>query len=142
MGTIGTLLKAWQRVDTDRAIDDALEDTKGEVLRLNKEQLMYGQSATGGPMPRYRNKAYEAKKRAMNPLNSGRWDLRLTGDFIRQMFIDVRPTVIVIGSADSKAIDLLRRAPQSFGLTPASRIFYVRHLRPVFMNNIKKQLHG
>lgn len=129
--TIGGLLARVERLDTDRAIDDALAATARDAVRLQREQLMAGKNAQGGRVGTYRSFTYAVMKSRLNPLPGfGVVDARLTGALHRSLFVDVRPDALVFGATDFKARFVFGRYPGALGLNDESLPHYRRIVRP------------
>lgn len=140
--TIGGFLRSVKALNTDAAVDDAIEQTKEKVVELNRSQLLRGENKDGDRLGKYRNPAYARMKAAMNPLAGGSVDLKLTGGFQREMFVDQRRDALVLGSTDEKTQSLLRRYPGAFGLGPRSIESYRATVRPVLFSMIKNQMRN
>jgi hypothetical protein len=115
-----TLLEMYSNtvtMDKDALIDECLEELKGRVVELNREQLESGLNVTGGRFRQYRNRKYAGMKARMNPKPGyGNPDLKLTGDFWRAFRAEVKGGLEVY-STDPKADDLESRYEGIYGLT-------------------------
>lgn len=140
MGTILSLIKKFEQLNTDDIAVESIDETKEEIKVKQKDQLLYGLKADGTKIGRYRNNKYAAKKYALNPLAGfGNVDLRLTGELHREIFVDVRDNTLVIDSADEKTGSLINKYGDPFGLGSERRAEYINEtLRKVFIDNIKK----
>lgn len=79
----------------------------------------------------------------MNPVPGlGIWDLRLTGDFYRSIYAEVRGDKVIIDATDEKTESLVKRAGEEiFGLNkPTKEEFIKQDLEPVFLRKIKSEL--
>lgn len=94
---------------------------KNQMLDLNTEQLFKGRNSAGQQLGEYRNPVYAAFKNRLNPsAGLGTWDLHLTGDLYRSMFVeDGGSFPINIGATDPKASKFLDAQP--FGLDEQSK---------------------
>ena len=81
--TIVSLAEKFNSLNTDKIINESLNETKDEFKSINKEQLRAGKTNTGKNIaPKYRSKKYALAKNQMNPLPGlGNPDLHLTGAF-------------------------------------------------------------
>jgi hypothetical protein len=79
-------LRATTREVQIQALEKIVRQHEPEIVDANIEQLMDGKDAKGKKLPKYRNKKYAAKKKMLNP--KGVTDLKLTGDFHRQMHLE------------------------------------------------------
>ena len=57
--------------DFDAIIEQAVIDTKAEVITLNQTQLLHGFGSDDKRLGTYRNPEYKKQKMTMNPLASG-----------------------------------------------------------------------
>ena len=142
MGSINDLLKRLQAVNIPREAEEALIDSSQELVNAQKDQLLRGIRKDGKLIGKYKNKAYAAKKAALNPLAGlGNVDLKLTGQLYKDVFVDVRSDVFVLDSADIKTGGLIKKYGDPFGLTPQSRETVIKEkLRKVYTDRVKDKL--
>lgn len=141
--TIGQLISNTQKINLREVVGDALDATKKNLVKFQKQQLLHGERADGKKIGKYKSKAYAAKKNAQNPLPGlGFMDWKLTGDLHSEVFADVREDKVVFDSADSKTGFLIKRLGDPFGLNPESVSEYVpQSLAPVSNTMIKEKIH-
>lgn len=140
MSTISKLLRNLERVSLSDVLEDSFEETKTDMIRLQKEQLLKGERADGKKIGRYKNPAYAKKKHAQNPLPGlGYMDWKLKGDLHKEVFADVRENSVVLDSADLKTGRLIKQHGDPFGLnTDNSGVYAKEHLAPEATGRIKK----
>ena len=140
MGTILSLLKKFQQLDTAVVATESIDETREVIKQKQRDQLLQGLKADGTKIGKYRNSFYAEKKHAQNPLAGfGNVDLKLTGDLYSELFVDVRSSSFVIDSADEKTGELVKKYGDPFGLTSDSKVEYINEsLQKVFVDNIKK----
>lgn len=121
--------------------EQAVEDTKQDIVERQQEQLRYGLNRKGQKIGKYKNDAYAKKKNALNPLPGlGNVDLKLEGDFHREIFVEVTPDVFKTDSKDSKSIDLQKKYPDALGLDPDHKKGYAnQELRKAFMKHVREK---
>lgn len=118
--------------------ENSVNETKEDVVVIQKDQLRQGVSSTGGSFRKYQNKAYAIKKNKMNPIPGlGNPDLKYTGSFYDGIFVSVAGGRITIGSHDSKAQMLEANYKNVFGLSPQEmEDFLYGKLKPVYNKNV------
>jgi len=115
-----------------------------EIIGLNQEQMLRGQTSEGKKIGKYSDspmgKEYAEMKADMNSLpGKGNVDLKLEGDFQRDMKMKLQGEVIDIDSADWKS-PMLQKAytPKIFGLQKESwQLFLDEVFMPEFFNAIE-----
>lgn len=142
MAGVRELYRKYERLrDGLRGIaEDSVQETSGEFMDLNKDQMQHGLDSKGDSLGEYKNAEYKAKKLALNPLAQGRKDYKLTGAYYRGMFAIVDNGVIKTGSFDEKAPFLQPKPDERFGLDPEHQLQYIGILRPVLHKNILNKL--
>lgn len=95
-----------------------LNETSEDYLNLNRDQMMHGENSKGEMIGLYRNMAYERMKTAMNPLANSTVDLKLTGDFQRELTLRIiSKKRFALYSQDAKNNDLMKKyGEEIFGL--------------------------
>lgn len=118
MLTISSLSEKFKTLNTDKVIDESLNETKDEFKAINKSQLKAGKTNTGENVaPKYRRKKYALAKNQMNPLPGlGNPDLFLTGAFYEGIGVEVGKDVFDIISKDEKGPELENKYKDIFGL--------------------------
>jgi hypothetical protein len=108
MPGINRLLENIDLVNIPQAIEDGFVEIAHDLTKQQRDQLLHGELSDGHKTGLYKNPKYAAKKFAMNPLaGEGHKDYLLTGAFQGELFVDVRQTSIVFGSADPKTSTIL-----------------------------------
>ena len=92
---------------------------------------------------KYKNAKYAQMKFAMSSLAGyGNVDLKLTGDFQSEIFVDVRNDIFVISSADSKDNDLTQKYGDNiWGLDDDKTNQLIEIVQPMLIENIANQLN-
>lgn len=118
MLTISSLSEKFKALNTDKVIDESLNETKDEFKAINKQQLKAGKTNTGENVaPKYRSRKYASAKNQMNPLPGlGNPDLFLTGAFYEGIDVEVGKDVFDIISKDEKGPELENKYKDIFGL--------------------------
>lgn len=135
MLTIQSLQRKFQDLRTDEVIDQALTKTVATFEKSQKEQLKAGKTKTGDKIVNkegkgYRSKSYALRKHAINPLPGlGTPDLKLTGEFYRQIDVEAGANVFDIISKDEKGPMLENKYPGIFGLGGPYKTEYLVELR-------------
>lgn len=122
MTTIDDMLDRVREFNVLEESGQAIENTREDMKRIQREQMLQGLNADGVPIGQYKSDKYAAMKAAMNPLPGfGNVDLKLTGSFQDELFVDVRGEEYIIDSADSKAVFLIENyTDKAIGLNDAS----------------------
>lgn len=98
-------LERWQTMlsgfyeEADNAIKDKYAKRYIEALQ---SQLLAGKMPDGSETPSYANPHYGIMKMNMNPAADGNTDLKLTGSFHAQMYVESTGDTYSIKSRDSK----------------------------------------
>ena len=100
---LSQLNKKINDINPIKAFDEFATDNPSIFVEAIQEQQYSGRQGNKGY--KYRNKAYEQRKREMNPSAGGQVDLFVTGEFSRGIFATVSDGVKLF-SRDEKA-DLL-----------------------------------
>ena len=118
MLTISSLSEKFNSLNTDKIIDESINETKDEFKAINKQQLKSGFTNTGGKVaPKYRSKKYASAKNQMNSLPGlDNPDLYLTGAFYEGIDVEVGKDVFDIISKDEKGPELENKYSDIFGL--------------------------
>lgn len=118
MLTISSLSEKFKALNTDKVIDESLDETRDPFEKLNIDQMKRGFRKDGKQIvPDYINTDYAKKKQRMNPLPKfGTPDLHLTGSFHDQLNAIAEGEVIKIFSNDEKGPELENKYKDIFGL--------------------------
>jgi len=141
MGTLLQLKKRLEALKVDRVSQDSMEAVSNQLADRQRDQMLEGKNRKGARIGRYRNPAYARMKEVMNPLPGfGVPDLRLTGEFYKQVYVDVRDNTVIIDSTDEKTQSLVNKyGEEIFGLNENTKAEFIRKdLRPVFMQKISE----
>lgn len=143
MTTVAALLKRVDAINVSDQSQFAIDDTREQLVLKQQMQMLHGLNAKGEKIGKYANPEYAAAKFALNPLAGfGNVDLRLTGTFFNDAFVDVRDDVFVITSGNEKTRELEQKYGQDiFGLNKDYKKEYVQEdLKPVFFKNVRNRL--
>lgn len=142
MTTVTDLQARLKKVDVSFEAESAIEATKKDIIDRQQGQLVRGIRADGKPIGKYKSPAYAKKKHEMNPIPGfGNMDWILTGSLKSEIFVDVRPDIFVIDSADPKTARLIDNFGDPFGLTKKNQKEYVEGvLRTNFMSRMRKAI--
>lgn len=141
MPSITTLTERFRRMDTDKLIDESLNETTSDFEDIQRYQLTAGMTSTGKNIsPRYRSREYATAKHDMNPLPGyGVPDLKLTGSFHREIDVKAGRESFSIISRDEKAPELERKYDNIFGLGGQFKKEYTQEkLAPALKKKISK----
>lgn len=100
-----------------------VNDTTKDIIAAQQDQLWHGKDKEGKNLRRYRSPMYAAEKLGMNPL--GVTDLKYTGAFYAEMFVDVGGNYFELDSNDEKADDLTAKYGNIWGLNKDGRGKYI-----------------
>ena len=141
MTTVLQLRERIRSMDIDVISQNSIEETKDEIVKKQKEQLLQGLNAKGEKIGRYRSNKYARAKNQMNPLPGlGVPDLKLTGAFHAGINVTINTETFKTESTDSKGPDLeAKYGNEILGLNEESKDEYVKEsLRPEFLKRIRK----
>jgi len=142
MAGINALIQKAEALRFEPAIADAVDETKEQFKDIQREQMLEGEGKSG-KIGKYRSKSYAARKVLINPKPGfGNVDLKLTGAFQNEIFVDARDNSVVIDSADEKAGALIEKYGKNiFGLNQVNKASYSKNVMgQVVTRKIKKQL--
>jgi hypothetical protein len=142
MPGINAMIAKLNSVDLNEIIADSIEETKLDLNKVQKEQLLHGEGKNGR-IGRYRNHKYAEAKHRLNPLAGlGNVDLKLKGDYYKGVFVDVRSGSVVIESGDNKTAKLTEKYGENIsGLNPDYAAGYSNdYLAPQAIDRIKKKI--
>lgn len=119
---IDKLIQNTQALDTTEVVRVAMEQVAPELLEAQRQQMLRGFNSTGGRIGKYRNPRYAQMKFLQNPLAGlGFVDLRLTGVFQGEAFVEIKTDRTVFGTKDPKVDKILGKyGSATFGLSPTS----------------------
>lgn len=108
-------------------LPEIINDSKFEIIELNKSQLSYGIDSKGNKLePEYRNPYYSKKKFSMNSnAGFGTPDLKFTGRFYYGFDVVVGYRHFEVDSSNSKTASLVKKYGKFiFGLTQQNKKIY------------------
>lgn len=124
--------------DLEKIVLDSAMELKDSIADLNVKQLEEGKRTDGNSIiPEYQSQNYAKAKKAIGAKPaSGTPDLKLTGDFHKGIYADLKGNYIYTYSSDSKADKLNSKYRQIFGLTFES----IATLKPDLTEILQKKL--
>lgn len=140
MTTVKGMLERVQNLDVGRLVKMTIGQTRQLIIEKNQDQLTQGIKSDGSNItPEYTFFTKEKKKvKGRDPDIVTLYD---TGDFYRNMFVDVGSDVIEVDSTDYKSEDLKDKyGDKIFGMTRDSKEEYVNEAIPVLVDKIKEIL--
>ncbi len=141
MVSINDMRKRLTAPALNQVVQDSIEDNRDAIRELQIDQLKHGKNKKGELIGKYRSKSYAKKKNQLNPLAGlGNVDLILTGALKNDIFVDVRPDVFVIDSADSKTGELIKKYGDPFGLSKESNIELLPALQKTAVKRTKEKM--
>lgn len=131
-------MKRLENLDILQLATDSVEDTRGDLLEKQKEQLFAGKDGSGEAItPFYRPATIAIKRKKGQPTD--RVTLRDKGDFYGGLFVDVRKDSFVVDSTDPKAGALIKKyGPDILKIGGDFKEEYIQQLRPVFNQRIEE----
>lgn len=143
MATATQILKKYQQVNVNEAVEVALMDSRGDLIRAQRLQMQQGLDKMGKPFINKNTGTDEyapstaKKKGKKKPI-----DLKDKGDFQNEIFVDIRENTFVIDSADSKSEKLIKQFGEGiFGLNSESRITTKPGITKNLLKQVKVQMH-
>lgn len=142
MATLLQLYNRIQRVKEDEVIEETMDQSSPVITEKQREQMLTGVNSEGKKIGKYRSPAYARKKNAMNPLPGlGVPDLRLTGQFYKGIYTEIRGDKIITDSTDEKTQDLADKYGENiFGLNKDKKAEAVEKIKPVLVQNMKNAM--
>jgi hypothetical protein len=142
MATILQLIERIKKADTDNIIEETMEEAAPLITDRQKDQMLGGINSEGKKIGRYRSPAYAAMKSRMNPIPGfGIPDLRLTGDFYKGIYTEVRGDKIITDSVDEKTQDLADKyGEEIFGLSKPVKKEAIKDIKPLFFKRIRNAI--
>jgi hypothetical protein len=116
-----------------------ISNTQPELIKTQQDQLFHGKDKDDKDLMSYASDIYADLKQRMNPL--GVTDLKLTGSFYKEMFVDVGGDSFEINSMDDKADDLTAKYGNIWGLNTQGRTSYILEtFRPQLRQRVEDKL--
>lgn len=126
MSTFKALYDKLKRMDVDKIIDNALDNTMDDLEEINRERMNDGVRADGTTMPMYSYISQVVYGYPNTPIK-----LKATGSFQEKLFSKREGDIIHTFSADYKAEMLGRRYGPVFGTSgDYKRQYQAEHLVP------------
>lgn len=141
---IQRLIENVQALAMRQTLEESFYATSKALVYLQRLQWLHGENSAGGKIGAYKKIPYAVKKFAENPLAGYKIvDLKLTGAFYADTFVDIRTDTIVLESADSKTPDLITRyGPEILGLNEKyAGVYSTEHLAPDNISRIIAKIH-
>lgn len=108
--TIDELYNNTAKLNVQNIVTDSIDATKNKLRFLQRLQLLHGERSTGKKIGRYKNAHYAVMKFQQNPLaGMGYIDLRLTGAWYKDIFIEVRDGAVIFDSGNEKTDELFKK---------------------------------
>ncbi len=135
------MIRKMESVKMADVVEDSLFAIQGQLVKLQRLQLLMGQRADGKKIGKYKDPHYAVKKYQMNPLAGfGFMDWRVTGALHGGVFAEIRENSVVFYSTDSKTNALTERLGDVFGLNKANtKEAAINYLRPEALRRIKEK---
>jgi hypothetical protein len=142
MATLLKLIERIKRTEVDTIIEETMEDASPLITDRQKDQMLGGLNSEGKKIGRYRSPAYASMKNRMNAIPGfGVPDLRLTGDFYKGIYTEVRGDKLIIDSVDEKTQDLADKYGETiFGLNKVTKKEAIKDIKPLFLNKIRNAI--
>lgn len=143
MSTILDMIKRVQAFDVEAVTVASMEEVAPDITKRQREQMKQGLNAEGERIGRYRNPDYARMKHAMNAVPGlGNVDLKLTGEFSREIYTEIRGDQVIIDSTNEKTNDLAKKYGEViFGLNSDTKAELIdQELQPVFMKHVRNAL--
>ena len=130
--------------DLEKIVLDSAMELKETIADLNVKQLEDGKRVDGASIvPEYQSQDYAKAKKAIGATPAlGTPDLKVTGDFHKGIYADLRGNYIYTYSTDSKADKLNSKYRQIFGLTKESIATLKPDLTEILQIRIKDELQA
>lgn len=145
MATLQDMANKLKNINLIEIVDNAIDQTKANIVDLNKYQLLHGIATDNTLLGRY-TPAYAKRKAKIKSSQApyGIYDFSLYGSFQDDMYAADKGDIIEIGSIDIKEPFLEkygRGANRVFGLTDDNKTEYSETiLKPVIQEKIKSYL--
>lgn len=136
------LIESLDALDIPGIAVKVLEEKRDTMAQLNVNQMMAGKNTLNEEIGEYANELYAEVKNRMNPLPGfGVPDLKVTGDFHRGLYAEIKGDEIEYGSKDSKEGKLQGQyGSEIFGLSEDSKEQLVEsELQPAWQSEIESQ---
>ena len=138
------VLRNLQNSKPKETIENVIHLNTGNILRMVKNRLRYGQSINGGIIGRYRSIEYALDKNRQNPLAGlGNVDLFLTGALQDDLTITKENNLFKIYSTDEKYTELANKyGADQFGLTNEQLNEFLIEVYIVSLETIINKIYG
>jgi len=145
MATLQDMANKLKNINLVEIVDNAIDQTKGSIVNLNKDQLLHGIATDNTLLGRYTPAYAKRKSKIKQSLApSGIYDFSLYGSFQDGMYSADKGDIIEVGSIDLKEGWLEKYgggANRVFGLTDENKTEYSQTiLKPIIQEKIKSYL--
>lgn len=135
MATIKTVLNRFESLNTDKIVEETVQESTGVMADLNAEQINTGLKADGTIMPDYSFRSVFQYNKPLGPIK-----LRDTGAWQTGLYAVVQGDKVVFQSTDNKDKMLTERYGDTIhGLSEKYKAEAIREkMKPVFKNKIEE----
>jgi hypothetical protein len=115
----------WKSINLQDQVAEIASDNENAIAEYNRKQLYeQGEKADGSKLKKYRNPKYARVKHELNPKPGlGNPDFKVTGEFLKSIFADVRGHSLILDAADYKVEFLINRDGEDiFGLQDENKL--------------------
>lgn len=140
MPTVTEMLNRITTLDIRQIVKTTLGENRQLMLALNRGQLMQGKRSDGSDItPEYKHTT--RLKKTKQGADPDTVSLYHTGDFQRQMYLDIRNDTLEIDTLDPKShLIKAKYGEKIFGIGNDSREQYIENVLPEFKNKIETVL--
>lgn len=118
MATIDKLLGNMITLDMTQVLREALYSNQAILVRYQRLQLLQGYKGDGKRIGRYKSPQYAIKKALKNPLaGTGFVDLRLSGAWYNDIFVEIRDRTVLFENGNEKTADIFKKYGDPLGLS-------------------------
>lgn len=124
--TIQGLLNRVETLNLRSEVPNIIKRDSADIILLNQTQLLHGEDSRTRNFKDYASDSYAKKKYARNPLAGfGIPDLRDTGEFYNDFYLEVTTATFEIDSKNFKTTGLMKKYGfELFGLTKENKKVY------------------
>jgi hypothetical protein len=143
MATLLNMLDRVKAMDVSAIVTETMEAVTPDIKASQQGQMLKGLNARGTRIGMYRSGAYAVIKNRMNPVPGyGVPDLKLTGEFHREIYAEIRGDKVIIDSVNEKTEALAKKyGEEIFGLNAESKTTLIEDVvRPQFMKKVRDKL--
>lgn len=130
-------IRGIKQSDIEEMILIVMDEQSDVAIRLNQDQLERGYDSMAERLKPYASSSYARYKKTLNP--RGVTDLKLTGRFWSNMYLDTNKFPAHIDSRDSKRNDLVSKYGSNiFGLQKTRMAQFVSACKPGIQKGFKR----